>query len=95
MTEKIKDRFYNAAISVIVAISGICIAASLTASAASKKDVEMQLRSKADVVYVDKQNKTQDDAIETRLVERDKVNAIILKELSYIRNRVDLIPTRQ
>ena len=95
MTGKAKDRFYNAAISIAVAMSGVIIAASLTADAASKHDVELQLRDKATKVYVDEQNKRQDDTIEMRLRERDKVNAMILEELKYIRERVDLIPTNK
>jgi len=95
MTGKTKDRFYNAAISIAVAISGVIIAASLTADAASKRDVELQLRNKASKIYVDEQNKRQDDTIEMRLRERDKVNAMILEELKYIRERVDLIPTKK
>lgn len=44
--------------------------------------------------YINEQNRLQDEALEKRLLERDKINSIILNELSYIKKRVDKIPTK-
>ena len=44
--------------------------------------------------YINQQNKLQDESLEKRFAERDKINAMILNELIYIKKRVDRIPTK-
>ena len=44
--------------------------------------------------YINEQNRLQDEALAKILLERDKINTIILTELGYIKRRVDRIPTK-
>ena len=94
MTEKHKDRTINSIISFIIAVGVVFIGADLTSDAAEKKALQDAIKCKADRSYVDSQNDAQDEALNKRFQERDRINAIILEELGYIKRRVDKIPTR-
>jgi len=94
MTQRNIDKGLNIIISTIVSVSMVFLTVNLSGKTIDEKDLKKKIDGKADKIYVDDQNKAQDIALEKRLSERDKINAIILEELGYIKRRVDRIPTK-
>jgi|GEM_PF-6987102 len=72
MTEKHRDRTINFAISLIITITGVLIAASISSNAEERKALKASINKKADITYVDKKDKTQDEAIKANAAKIDE-----------------------
>ena len=94
MTVKNKERGLNIIIALIVSFSGVFMAFKLNNNAEHDAELRQSIECRAKKTYVDQQNKAQDESLNKRLQERDKMNTVILEELSYIKHRVDRIPTK-
>ena len=94
MTQKNIDKGVNMVISIIVSVTAVMLTMSLTSSDLDARELKDSIKCKASITYVNEQNKAQDLDLDHRFEERDKMNAMILEELNYIKLRVDRIPTK-